>query len=1408
MKRILSFLLALILVVSVIPLPFNVMAASEEEVELPDYSDLTVNQYISKILLNYNYNGCIAAEKTIRQIELEDFFNQENKSMSNYLVSMLKDNNAFMFSVATWEYLTFNPSNITEDMLNEKGYYTAIILNILNAQMNNSVILDNLNNDFGKMQLSVNKSIISILKECNGVDIKENELKNFNLSSLSSSEKTDLMAKIAKDDINKDYLNYLGQGFSFVTDALGVCTTAKEISDTICSYIMISQLGQEMEDVLYALYVNCPQSNMAMKSALKDVYEACSSDFKAAIVSMGETGKQIASYAFSKIVGEAWNACIKGIAGGFVGGLLIGQVIGKSISNFCFSSNKVAEQYYVMNAMIEFEALMIETVGTMGDAFKNTESVSAADNYIQSVKLLFSTYLLDCDYAYDFVDTVQNGNLFVSPNNETVAVYKETANSRKTNFNFMCRKLTTIAGYLDYYELDAPSAFEALFIKVFCYIKDEKPIEDYYSNLLEANYFGIWVWNESSGNPLLCSIGLWNSWVEVSEGWETAGRHIGRKYSDGWYCYILPENSNYSFNFEGKLKEFSDDYVLNGQSYYLGYSEENGWVKGNSKAEVNELLIYTSVKNDQEVVDSTLPLHIEAENFANQSGVEIASKVYEDSQFINSIGNGDSVTYDVNIPDTGYYTLSLRASTTYLGSRAAEVYIDGVYKTKIAISSTGAWATFNTFESEEIYLTEGSHSVTLKAVGGGYNLNWLEFVRNEAEDETQSGDDSEVTIHIEAEDYDTMKGVELRGTYDQGTDVLKSVDKGDYMVYSVNIPVSGTYRFDVRAAKKETGTSVLSLRENGKVISSINITQTGSWETYSEFEGSEMTLTAGTHTFTVYADGGRYNLNWFELTSISLDSTQTSTVENNTSGITIYFYGSDWSSAYLWSWDGYDTLTWPGDAFTKVNGTNNWWKLTVSAETLTGYIQETSQGMGCDNSFGTISGYGTYFIVYNNEVETLYTSQSQAESVASEAINGGSVSSPETPTQAPTEAPTQAPTQALVTGDSIHIEAEDFVSQSGVALRGIYDQGTDVLKSVDAGDYMVYSVNVPVSGSYRFDVRAARSDTGSSLLSLMENEQVIATVSVGRTGGWSTFSEFTGTEVYLTAGQHTFKVYADGGRYNLNWYKLTSISADGGETPTQAPTEALVTGENIHIEAEDFTSQSGVALRGIYDQGTDVLKSVDAGDYMVYSVNVPVSGVYRFDVRAARSDAGSSLLSLMENNAVIATVSVGRTGGWSNFSEFTGTEVHLTAGQHTFTVYADGGRYNLNWYELTSLSVELTENSTVENNTSGITIYFYGSDWSSAYLWSWDGYDTLTWPGDTFTKVNGTDNWWKLTVNASELTGYIQETGHGIGCDAQFGTISGYGTYFIVYNNEVETLYTSQSQAESAAGETINGGSV
>ncbi|MBR6310079.1 MAG: hypothetical protein IKR52_02620, partial [Paludibacteraceae bacterium] len=95
-----------------------------------------------------------------------------------------------------------------------------------------------------------------------------------------------------------------------------------------------------------------------------------------------------------------------------------------------------------------------------------------------------------------------------------------------------------------------------------------------------------------------------------------------------------------------------------------------------------------------------------------------------------------------------------------------------------------------------------------------------------------------------------------------------------------------------------------------------------------------------------------------------------------------------------------------------------------------------------------------------------------------------------------------------------------------------------------------------------------------------------------------------------------------------------------------------------------------------------------------------------------------------------------------------------------------------------------------------VTIYFYAEGWSSAYLWSWNGHTPSGWPGDALTKVAGTSNWWTITVSENSFDGYIQETGGGNGCDKNFPTISGAGTYYLQYTGSAENSITSSEACD------------
>gem|GEM_PF-221833 len=117
------------------------------------------------------------------------------------------------------------------------------------------------------------------------------------------------------------------------------------------------------------------------------------------------------------------------------------------------------------------------------------------------------------------------------------------------------------------------------------------------------------------------------------------------------------------------------------------------------------------------------------------------------------------------------------------------------------------------------------------------------------------------------------------------------------------------------------------------------------------------------------------------------------------------------------------------------------------------------------------------------------------------------------------------------------------------------------------------------------------------------------------------------------------------------------------------------------IEAEGYSAMSGIQMENATDAGggQDV-GWIDAGDWMDYNVNVPVSGTYTVQYRVA-STGTTGQIQLRSGSTVYATTSVPNTGGWQNWQTVS-TSVNLTAGQKTLRVYASGTGFNLNWLNI------------------------------------------------------------------------------------------------------------------------------
>ncbi|MDA3890520.1 MAG: discoidin domain-containing protein [Salinivirgaceae bacterium] len=162
-----------------------------------------------------------------------------------------------------------------------------------------------------------------------------------------------------------------------------------------------------------------------------------------------------------------------------------------------------------------------------------------------------------------------------------------------------------------------------------------------------------------------------------------------------------------------------------------------------------------------------------------------------------------------------------------------------------------------------------------RATPWGYSIYELEIYG--------SLDDNPIdAIHIEAEDYTLMNGIQLEATSDAGGgDNVGWIDAGDWMNYTVNVPSSGLYNVSYRIASAP-GTGVLNFEVSNQTLASTAIDATGSWQTWQTLSTSVM-LTEGSQTIQLYAQSGGFNINWFELEANSAKAGELAQINNKLS---------------------------------------------------------------------------------------------------------------------------------------------------------------------------------------------------------------------------------------------------------------------------------------------------------------------------------------------------------------------------------------------------------------------------------------------------------------------------------------------------------------------------------------------
>ncbi|GAC1483430.1 MAG: hypothetical protein NVS1B13_07730 [Flavisolibacter sp.] len=274
----------------------------------------------------------------------------------------------------------------------------------------------------------------------------------------------------------------------------------------------------------------------------------------------------------------------------------------------------------------------------------------------------------------------------------------------------------------------------------------------------------------------------------------------------------------------------------------------------------------------QAVSPATSWLRVEAENYTAMSGVqtEVTSDVGGGLD-VDYIDPNDWMDYTINLASAGTYTVNFRVASPAANAEFQVRRPDGTILTTVKVPNTGGFQIWQTV-SASIQFGQGQQTIRLVSTAplwNNWNINWMEFnVGVSVVPVTVAP-----PIHIEAENYTAMSGVQTEPTTDIGGGLdVDYIDPTDWMDYTVNVPTAGSYNIDLRIASPAEKAQLQIRKSDSTILVTVNLPKTGGFQQWATVRAS-VVLVQGAQTIRIYSSSpqwNNWNINWFELSSATM----------------------------------------------------------------------------------------------------------------------------------------------------------------------------------------------------------------------------------------------------------------------------------------------------------------------------------------------------------------------------------------------------------------------------------------------------------------------------------------------------------------------------------------------------------
>lgn len=706
-------------------------------------------------------------------------------------------------------------------------------------------------------------------------------------------------------------------------------------------------------------------------------------------------------------------------------------------------------------------------------------------------------------------------------------------------------------------------------------------------------------------------------------------------------------------------------------------------------------------------------MRVTASNYKSMSGIDTEGTSDEGGGLnVGWIDNNDWLQYQLQIPVTGDYQISVRAAS--LNGGGVLKISDGGANTfgTMSISKTNGWQTWQTIPGTTISLTQGTVTLRLTATTGGFNLNWFELklispvdnkapVKPEILNSSASIHDIEISWSKSTDEGSALQGYKiLNGTslLASSTDtVLKLSKLAPGKEYSLKV-----FAYDLAGNHSDTSSITLS-------------TKMPDWELIwsDEFDG------AAVNTSKWNLSTGPNNANnekqYYNPGNASIvDGKLVITAKIEAMG------GMPYTSAKLTSYNKGDWRYGRIDVKAKLPASGGTWPAIWMMPTESKYGAWPNSGeIDIMEHVGNNLGW-----VFSTVHTGAYNHTKGTQKGGGKTLNDASTAFHEYSVE-------WYPDHMDFYYDNVH--AFTFKNDYKTYMEWPYDQKFYLILNVAMGGDLGGVVNLnhkwpstmEVDYVRVYDLKLGQNDS----IAPSEPSNLKATpASTKMTLAWTPATDNEYIKMY--------NVFLDGEKidstsnasvvvYKLepeseHVFGIQAVDFGGNVSDTvfiTASTTAL-TGVAIPaiIQAESYINMQGVQTETTTDAGGGLnVGWIKTGDWMQYAIDVKTAGTYYLAARTASQSSAGSIQLLDVNNSVLTTVASKATGGWQVWKTYVSGAFQLSTGIQLVTVKAATGGFNLNWIDITDNPSKYTGIDAI-TAISEFSVYPNPSDGNQIYV--------------------------------------------------------------------------------------------